>query len=69
MSESFIIYTMQANSLALTKTCEVEGKMYIEKTRYRDLNKLYEDEKGNEDLIIGRGRFFFYVLTPDNKYN
>lgn len=69
MSEQVVIYPMQANSLALTRTCEIDGKRYLEKNRYRKLDELFKAEKENDSLIIGRGKFFFYVLTPDKKFN
>lgn len=67
MNEEHLIHPMQANSLFLTKSCEINGILYLLKNKYRQLADLYEAEKNNNNLVIGRGKFFFYVLTPDKK--
>jgi hypothetical protein len=66
MNASFIIYPQQAASLALTKMCEIDGTRYLLKNRYRNLNDL-EKENKDQNLIIGQGRFFYYVLEQDKK--
>lgn len=66
---SFHLNAMQGNSLAITKFCEIDGKTFKEKAKYRSFEELFNAEKGNRDLIIGVGKHFFYVLNVFNMNN